>query len=90
MIRVDPSPILFYFYIFIRSEFVRVDPSWSCLLYTSDAADEEDSVDLGGRRIIKINKNKNKINLRNREFVGKETKWRVKVERYRLILFFFL
>eukprot|EP00828_Plagiopyla_frontata_P010358 TRINITY_DN154_c0_g1_i1.p1 TRINITY_DN154_c0_g1~~TRINITY_DN154_c0_g1_i1.p1 ORF type:complete len:505 (+),score=104.91 TRINITY_DN154_c0_g1_i1:161-1516(+) len=25
----------------------------SCLLYTSDAADEEDSVDLGGRRIIK-------------------------------------
>ena len=22
-----------------------------CLLYTSDAADEEDSVDLGGRRI---------------------------------------
>ena len=25
----------------------------TCLLYTSDAADEEDSVDLGGRRIIK-------------------------------------
>ena len=24
-----------------------------CLLYTSDAADEEDSVTLGGRRIIK-------------------------------------
>ena len=24
-----------------------------CLLYTSDAADEEDSVDVGGRRIIK-------------------------------------
>src|SRR5665648_729065 len=24
-----------------------------CLLYTSDAADEEDSVDLGGRRVIK-------------------------------------
>ena len=24
----------------------------NCLLYTSDAADEEDSVDLGGRRII--------------------------------------
>ena len=24
-----------------------------CLLYKSDAADEEDSVDLGGRRIIK-------------------------------------
>ena len=29
MIRVDPSPILFYFYFFIRSELVRVDPSWS-------------------------------------------------------------
>src|SRR5665648_351965 len=26
-------------------------PSNACLLYTSDAADEEDSVDLGGRRI---------------------------------------
>src|SRR5674536_274296 len=27
-----------------------------CLLYTSDAADEEDSVDLGGRRIVKKKK----------------------------------
>ena len=31
----------------------------SCLLYTSDAADERSSVDLGGRRIIK---KKNKEN----------------------------
>ena len=31
----------------------------SCLLYTSDAADERSSVDLGGRRIIK-KKRKNK------------------------------
>eukprot|EP00658_Telonema_sp_P-2_P068438 TRINITY_DN5736_c0_g1_i2.p1 TRINITY_DN5736_c0_g1~~TRINITY_DN5736_c0_g1_i2.p1 ORF type:complete len:407 (-),score=97.98 TRINITY_DN5736_c0_g1_i2:77-1297(-) len=31
-----------------------------CLLYTSDAADEEDSVDLGGRRIIKKKKRKRK------------------------------
>ena len=32
--------------------------SWgrSCLLYTSDAADERSSVDLGGRRIIKKKK----------------------------------
>eukprot|EP00658_Telonema_sp_P-2_P071984 TRINITY_DN61180_c0_g1_i1.p1 TRINITY_DN61180_c0_g1~~TRINITY_DN61180_c0_g1_i1.p1 ORF type:complete len:174 (-),score=35.23 TRINITY_DN61180_c0_g1_i1:32-553(-) len=30
---------------------------WGCLLYTSDAADEEDSVDLGGRRIIKKKNN---------------------------------
>ena len=29
-----------------------------CLLYTSDAADERSSVDLGGRRLIKKNKNK--------------------------------
>ena len=31
----------------------RVEPSPACLLYTSDAADERSSVDLGGRRIIK-------------------------------------
>eukprot|EP00658_Telonema_sp_P-2_P067907 TRINITY_DN56847_c0_g1_i4.p1 TRINITY_DN56847_c0_g1~~TRINITY_DN56847_c0_g1_i4.p1 ORF type:complete len:169 (+),score=40.95 TRINITY_DN56847_c0_g1_i4:47-553(+) len=31
-----------------------------CLLYTSDAADEEDSVDLGGRRIIKKKKRREK------------------------------
>ena len=28
----------------------------ACLLYTSDAADERSSVDLGGRRIIKTKK----------------------------------
>ena len=28
----------------------------TCLLYTSDAADELDGVDLGGRRIIKKKK----------------------------------
>ena len=32
----------------------------ACLLYTSDAADERSSVDLGGRRIIK-KKNQTKI-----------------------------
>ena len=31
----------------------------SCLLYTSDAADERSSVDLGGRRIIKKKKHEN-------------------------------
>ncbi|CZS11599.1 hypothetical protein CDFC105_93858 [Clostridioides difficile] len=30
----------------------------ACLLYTSDAADEEDSGDLGGRRIIKKKKSR--------------------------------
>ena len=34
---------------------------YACLLYTSDAADERSSVDLGGRRIIK---KKNKIEQR--------------------------
>src|SRR5678815_5722568 len=31
----------------------KVYAYWACLLYTSDAADERSSVDLGGRRIIK-------------------------------------
>ena len=32
----------------------------ACLLYTSDAADERSSVDLGGRRIIKKKKKNDK------------------------------
>src|SRR5678815_3674597 len=36
-----------------RSAFLFISPSNPCLLYTSDAADERSSVDLGGRRIIK-------------------------------------
>ena len=37
--------------------FVQVAESKNiCLLYTSDAADERSSVDLGGRRIIKKKK----------------------------------
>ncbi|VDG23796.1 Fe-S cluster assembly ATPase SufC [Lactobacillus sp.] [Lactiplantibacillus mudanjiangensis] len=39
------------------SETIMGNPAYHiCLLYTSDAADEEDSVDLGGRRIIKKKK----------------------------------
>ena len=33
--------------------YVKYDLYDNCLLYTSDAADERSSVDLGGRRIIK-------------------------------------
>ena len=33
----------------------------ACLLYTSDAADERSSVDLGGRRIIKKKKNRDDV-----------------------------
>ena len=36
-----------------------------CLLYTSDAADERSSVDLGGRRIIKKKNNETSHTLRN-------------------------
>ena len=36
---------------------VFADPN-CCLLYTSDAADERSSVDLGGRRIIKKKKDR--------------------------------
>ena len=35
---------------------VEIDLGKDCLLYTSDAADERSSVDLGGRRIIKKKK----------------------------------
>ena len=33
----------------------------ACLLYTSDAADERSSVDLGGRRIIKKKKTRKQV-----------------------------
>ena len=38
-----------------------------CLLYTSDAADERSSVDLGGRRIIKKKQKRKKKERRRRE-----------------------
>ena len=44
-----------------NEEEYRKDKDYICLLYTSDAADERSSVDLGGRRIIKKKKNKNKL-----------------------------
>ena len=43
----------------------------NCLLYTSDAADERSSVDLGGRRIIK--KKKKQRTTRRRRTYKKET-----------------
>ena len=56
-----------------------------CLLYTSDAADEEDSVDLGGRRIIKKKykknkKNKNKKNKKRKKTNTKNKKTKLKRE----------
>ena len=40
----------------VISDFMEITPFELCLLYTSDAADERSSVDLGGRRIIKKKK----------------------------------
>ena len=37
-------------------EMIPASKALNCLLYTSDAADERSSVDLGGRRIIKKKK----------------------------------
>ena len=41
---------------FLQVPALKVTPVDTCLLYTSDAADERSSVDLGGRRIIKKKK----------------------------------
>ena len=40
----------------VGADAVQEPPVVACLLYTSDAADEGSSVDLGGRRIIKKKK----------------------------------
>ena len=48
----------------------------NCLLYTSDAADEEDSVDFGGRRTIK-KKKKEAVGGRRQPREGNETCSRV-------------
>ena len=58
------------------------DVLWHCLLYTSDAADERSSVDLGGRRIIK-KKNNGDIKMRAtiKTKGGDTTKQRVKIVR---------
>ena len=39
-----------------RLQEIKAAQVLDCLLYTSDAADERSSVDLGGRRIIKKKK----------------------------------
>mgnify|MGYP003380595057 CR=1 FL=1 len=44
----------------LAQQLPSVDWDKACLLYTSDAADERSSVDLGGRRIITKKKTHNK------------------------------
>ena len=50
---IDRGPYLFRF---SRTAASYASRECGCLLYTSDAADERSSVDLGGRRIIKKKK----------------------------------
>ena len=45
-----------------RDNFSDQMNTYICLLYTSDAADEEDSVDLAGRRLLKKKKKKDTDN----------------------------
>ena len=47
---------------FLAFDLVRYWGDVPCLLYTSDAADEEDSVDIGGRRIIEKKKTTAPVN----------------------------
>src|SRR5665648_634490 len=47
----DPRPAVNEIVFTIIDRYRKIIIDRICLLYTSDAADEEDSVDLGGRRI---------------------------------------
>eukprot|EP00825_Cyclidium_porcatum_P044404 TRINITY_DN6510_c0_g1_i1.p1 TRINITY_DN6510_c0_g1~~TRINITY_DN6510_c0_g1_i1.p1 ORF type:complete len:103 (+),score=25.57 TRINITY_DN6510_c0_g1_i1:109-417(+) len=49
----------------------QLTTGFSCLLYTSDAADDMQCVDLGGRRIIKKKKKKNNGDQREAEQTNK-------------------
>ena len=56
--KIDEAPALAtYSFLPIVQAFTK---GTGCLLYTSDAADERSSVDLGGRRIIKKKKKRSK------------------------------
>eukprot|EP00658_Telonema_sp_P-2_P044024 TRINITY_DN31893_c0_g1_i1.p1 TRINITY_DN31893_c0_g1~~TRINITY_DN31893_c0_g1_i1.p1 ORF type:complete len:103 (-),score=30.83 TRINITY_DN31893_c0_g1_i1:67-375(-) len=61
-------------YLFLCYADLEMEYQRACLLYTSDAADEEDSVDLGGRRIIKKKKKENKRVMKNCEYIIRYTK----------------
>src|SRR5674536_393418 len=52
-VNLQKRPIAAKMQMGVIPEMSNVYTDLTCLLYTSDAADEEDSVDLGGRRIIK-------------------------------------
>ena len=58
LIKITPENMRLFAY---RGQlkFFKKEYPLACLLYTSDAADERSSVDLGGRRIIKKKNHKN-------------------------------
>src|SRR5665648_1193299 len=56
LVDLDYSQKIGLQFIQMKIDLERLLHTKVCLLYTSDAADEEDSVDLGGRRIIKKKK----------------------------------
>ena len=57
---------------------------YGCLLYTSDAADERSSVDLGGRRIIKKKKNNEHLSAEQSiKTTSKPTDTSIIINRYR-------
>ena len=58
IIVADKNTKCIYVFTFKSKAFLTL--YYGCLLYTSDAADERSSVDLGGRRIFKKKTNKNK------------------------------
>ena len=62
-------------YRMIEEDILGRMPNYTCLLYTSDAADEEDSVDLGGRRIIKKKKKERETNSREHKKKKKRKKY---------------
>ena len=62
----DPFPKPSYLFALVGADL--------CLLYTSDAADERSSVDLGGRRIIK---KKNKVSRSVEQLMSHKRKYTV-------------
>ena len=56
----------FFLFVTMQIDYRILKKVSNCLLYTSDAADERSSVDLGGRRIIKKKQKKKKMMMKAR------------------------
>eukprot|EP00831_Metopus_contortus_P014702 TRINITY_DN16095_c0_g1_i2.p1 TRINITY_DN16095_c0_g1~~TRINITY_DN16095_c0_g1_i2.p1 ORF type:complete len:254 (-),score=67.32 TRINITY_DN16095_c0_g1_i2:25-765(-) len=64
-----------------RSNFGITRVPYSCLLYTSDAADDTPCVDLGGRRIIKKKKQKKKQHKKEKQKKKNKNDYRRKAKK---------